>query len=99
YSLSVRRIDAMDVPQKMNTGNFGALFENSEATIRKQGETILLPELRGELIMGKVIQKDSGEPVANLNVALSVPGTEYVLKIANTDNKGIYYFNLNEHYS
>ncbi len=99
YSLSVRRLDVVAVPNKMNTVNFETSYRDPTSTIPKQGDNILLPELRGELIKGKVIQKESGEPAANMNVALSIPGTEYVLKIANTDNNGTYYFNLNEHYS
>lgn len=99
YSISVRKKDNIDVPKKSIATNFKTLYTGQIPTMGKPGDTIFLPELRGELITGKVVQKESGEPVANLNVALSIPGTEYVLKIANTDSNGTYYFNLNEHYS
>ncbi len=99
YSISVRKMDAVAVPARMDVVSFKSLFGNSVNSISKQGDFVYLPEVRGELLTGKVVQKESGEPIANINVALSIPGLEYVLKIANTDSNGTYYFNLNEHYS
>lgn len=77
YSVSVRRVESIPAPEspevknKAVPGNFGAH----------------LPELRGELVTGKIVSK-SGKNVADKTVALSIPGKSFAFKLANTDQEG-----------
>ncbi len=92
YSLSVKKSDS-DLPLSTTAGP--DLWAGFGRSVRKASNTTLpLPELRGELIRGRVLNKESGELVANRQVVLSLPGDAYILDIAQTDAKGTFYFNL-----
>ena len=93
YSFSVRKIDE-DFPQiasaPVDVWKGFSIASSSGAT-----GTIYLPELRGELIIGKVVNKSSGEAMAGRQVVFSLPGDQYILDIAQTDQSGTFYFNIN----
>ncbi len=98
YSISVRKIDKLQIPDKSTATSYinTSVQKTSNLTVDK---TIwYLPELRGELFDGKVISKETGKPINNIKVALSIPGKNYIFKIANTNKKGIYYFNIDKKY-
>lgn len=100
YSLSVRKI--FDLPQPARTS--ASSFQNSnKATARGMsipaGQSVILPELRGELLSGTVVDKATGEPSAKRKVALSIPGTNYLFKISNSGDDGRFHFNLDQPYS
>ncbi len=98
YSLSVRKEDTIETPTMHTTGTYSSLFKNGN-TKRKTGDSkINIPELRGALISGKVTVKKSGVVAANKKVAISIPGKEYGLKIATTNEEGIFYFNVDKEY-
>lgn len=97
YSVSVRKIEEIKEPEKLTSKNYSFLF--SESTNLKIKDSIYLPELRGELLSGKVVFLDSNKIASNVKVALSIPGRDYVFKIANTNDQGIFYFNIAEEYS
>lgn len=61
----------------------------------KIGSQIYLPELRGELISGKIVSNTDGSPVSNQDVSLSISGNEGVVKISRSNTNGVFYFNLN----
>ena len=92
YSLSVKKADS-DLPTTNTTGpDYWGGFGRS---VRKASNTALpIPELRGELIRGRVVSKESGEAVSNRQVVLSLPGDAYIVDIAQTDTNGTFYFNL-----
>ena len=97
YSLSVRQIG--NLPQhdriNMNTG----LFSTSDIEGSLSGRLQLhLPELRGELISGRVIAAKEGISIANQKVAISLPGEAYQFKIAQTNSTGGFYINLDKTY-
>ena len=58
-----------------------------------------LPELRGELVSGKIIPKDPNYALKEEVIAFSIPGENFILKLARTNNAGEFYFNLNLDYS
>ncbi|MRI01517.1 hypothetical protein GH721_13320 [Kriegella sp. EG-1] len=61
---------------------------------KKIDETIFLPELRGELISGKIINNTNKQVVANQNISLSIRGTTGTTKISQSNKNGVFYFNL-----
>ncbi|HLW31750.1 MAG TPA: hypothetical protein VKX40_05785 [Aequorivita sp.] len=85
YVLSVRKIEPViaEIPASRNNAI--------------SSDLAFLPELRGELISGVVL---SGEkvPVANQVLSLTIPGKDYVFKMAKTDRHGRFYFSVDEAY-
>ncbi|MEX0313674.1 MAG: hypothetical protein AB3N18_05820, partial [Allomuricauda sp.] len=59
-------------------------------------KTIFLPELRGELFKGRVLDKDSRLPLPSKQVALSSIGDNFHFSVSNTNNDGVFYFNLED---
>lgn len=89
YALSVRRVDPVEVPDP----------RLSDYTIvAEKGPTLYIPELRGEIISGKVLTLDNEEPAANKIVALSIPGKNYVFKTARTNSNGQFFISIDEPY-
>lgn len=98
YSLSVRKVVPINKINTPNSTNYFYPTQQQPKKKHKNLDTIYLPELRGELISGKVLFKTDKKPVSNINIALSIPGKNYILKVANTNDSGIFYFNINEEY-
>src|SRR5690606_30261504 len=88
YVLSVRKINPVEI-----SGNV------SENINDLTSEIFYVSELRGELISGKVISKKDGFPIANKEVSLTIPGKDYVFKIAKTDINGRFFFSISEEYN
>ncbi|OXB24403.1 hypothetical protein B0A80_06870 [Flavobacterium tructae] len=92
YVLSVRKADGFIAQKKINFEELSAgnTYKSSLSEIKKPN--FLLPELRGELISGKI--RSSNADIKNKKVALSIVGKNYTLKLAKTDNEGNFIFNL-----
>ncbi|MBX2826744.1 MAG: hypothetical protein KTR22_01190 [Flavobacteriaceae bacterium] len=95
YSISVQKAN-MKAPFPQKTA-LNYQQKNSGNSIRL-GNTIYLPELRGEVVWGTVTQKTNGSPVSKAKVALSIPGQDFVTKIANTNSEGAFYFVLQDEF-
>ena len=87
YSLSVKKIDSLKLHENNLAGN---------NLIESKG--FYLPEIRSEIISGKVLNKKGGFPVSNRIVTLTLPGRDYVFKNTKTNSEGAFYFNLYENY-
>jgi len=98
YSISIRKIDALDqlVSKAKSSNTFINQQERNSYNLRN---IYYLPELRGELISGKLIKISDGKPAANEKVSISINEKDFILKVANTDDKGVFYFNLNNDYN
>lgn len=94
YSISIRKLDAF-TNSKDNSSKY---FKSNLIKDDTFKDVLSLPELRGELIVGEVLNA-SNIPVSNIKVAFSIPGLDYIFKIANTNSKGIFYFNIIEEYN
>ena len=95
YSISVRKVFPINIRRVPRTTNY---LDTKRQNKTKNLESKYLPELRGELISGKVISRLTKKPVSNRNVALSIPGKNYILKVANTNDLGFFYFNVSKEY-
>jgi hypothetical protein len=89
YSISVRKADGFLSQSKTN---FNDLQINRNSTTDINNPEFSLPELRGELISGK-ISATSAE-VKNKKIALSIVGKNNILKLTKTDAEGKFIFNL-----
>ncbi len=92
YMLSVRKADGFLSQKKANFKESLAENLNRNSTTEITGNNITLPELRGEIISGK-LSSNNGE-IKNKKVALSIVGKKNDLKITKTDDQGIFLFNL-----
>lgn len=90
YAVSVRKINDICVLKPSNQKTY------DPKKISLQTNSIdFLPELRGEIICGKIIAKNNA-PIENISVAFSIPGKNYTFKITKTNTKGEFNFNLDQ---
>ncbi len=101
YSLSVRKLEELPFKKQLSTTNFSKIASKANHSIAKKESDLLLPELRGEIISGKIISNNENNSVENKTVALSVSGKSFAFKTAKTNTSGNFIFNLEKpyHYS
>jgi hypothetical protein len=98
YSISVRLKNDLGVKPAMNATFFGNKYLNSTKILPKKiNDSIYLPEQRGELFYGRVLDKEDN-PIANETVIISIPGKDFQLKSAITDKSGSFYTYVNKPY-
>ncbi|MCL6265776.1 hypothetical protein [Flagellimonas myxillae] len=99
YVLSVRKVDHVSEPEKMSTSEFMKRYMNHGGTPVKNGSASLeLPEIRGEVISGTVTHKATGQPAKDVRVSLSLPGNDYLFKVARSNAQGAFRFLFNREY-
>jgi hypothetical protein len=90
-SISVRKIDAFK-----KTNNIKAIDVKTNEISNNSLLNYKVPELRGEIISGKIIAIDNDLSTENKAVALSLPGKNFSTKIVKTNNKGEFHFTLEQ---
>lgn len=96
YSLSVRIKDSINLPNRFTSRNFDQLFKNRNS----KKDSIYIPELRGNLISGRIIPvSPEATKLAGKKVAFSIPGENFIFKVATTDSRGRFYINLDDELS
>ncbi len=95
YSISVRKIDNLTTFNMKTSKNYTMSYpqDNKSAKFIKT-KAKFLPEFKGELLTGKVINKKTLQPAKNIKVILSIPNKKHIIKFAITNNLGVYTFNL-----
>lgn len=89
YVLSVRRLDPVQISDP----------QESHETYGIQNKSIFyLPELRGELIFGRVLTVNGEKPIENQIVSFTIPGKDYVFKMAKTNRYGRFFISIDEPY-
>ncbi len=89
YALSVRRLDPVQISDPQG---------KSETYSIQDRNVFYLPELRGELIFGRVLTANEEKPVENQAVAFTVPGKDYIFKMAKTNRQGRFFISIDEPY-
>jgi hypothetical protein len=92
-SISVRKTDNISLPKKTNSSK----FINEYYLPKKNSNKIYLPELRGELVEGKITSDNNN--VGNKKIGISFIGENKITKISSTNSTGNFYFNVNKNYS
>ncbi len=92
YSISVKKKDTIRVPVKYTSKSFKSQYKPKSKSI----QNVIPPELRGELISGKITATEPGVLIANKKVSISIPGENYELKVATTNKEGLFYFNVDK---
>ncbi|RMA64557.1 hypothetical protein [Ulvibacter antarcticus] len=88
YLLSVRKLPPLTIQSTEGLSN----------TTDTSSNTFFIPELRGELISGVVTDINNGQAVADKMVSLTIPGQNYVSKLAKTNKNGRFFFSVDEYY-
>ena len=89
YALSVRRLDPVQISDPQG---------RSETYNIQDRNVFYLPELRGELIFGRVLTANGEKPIENQAVAFTVPGKDYIFKMAKTNRQGRFFISIDEPY-
>ena len=97
FSVSVRKVNTLEAPQSKTLQEFYQHFLKREKIVESK-KINALPELRGALISGTVLNKENDRPASGKQIALSIPGKNYHFQIATTNEKGEFYFNLRNTY-
>ena len=92
YILSVRKADGLLSQNKINFKELQAESQNRNFSNEINNTDFMLPELRGEIISGKL--SSNTVEVKNKKVALSIVGKYNDLKLTKTDDHGEFQFNL-----
>lgn len=98
YSLSVRKVDDLTFGTQMTAATFTEKPYETTASFQDNEKKLILPELRGEMISGKISSKNNSNNVQNVTVALSIPGKPFAFKVIKTDLHGNFIFNLEKAY-
>lgn len=95
YSLSVRKVDNIPTDNHNSAIEFSSK-QSYPVVLESNNSKIILPELRGEIISGKVTSKNGTGKIENLAVAFSLPGKSYVFQVVKTDSNGHFIFNVDK---
>ncbi|MQP25464.1 hypothetical protein GFJ94_10345 [Flavobacterium sp. LMO8] len=93
YSISVRRIDGLTFGDNISSKDF---FNNHSDKFIYSNSIKHLPELRGELLSGKLTTNDSSKTTKDKHLGLSAIGEPFDFKIVKTNNNGEFYFILDK---
>lgn len=95
FSISVRKIDSLPVSKPLSAVDF--ISDNQKKKHFNQRENVFLPELRGKIVSGKIIPKDSSKVRKDKIVAFSSPGKYFDFKITKTNEDGKFNFLLDQY--
>ena len=98
FSISVRRLNKVKFSPKVSTQDLKKRFTQNETVVFSSKEAVL-PELRGDLVSGRLISKDSHVPIEGRKILFSIPGPEYQFKVLTTDKNGFFNFSLDKNYT
>lgn len=96
YSLSIRKLEDLPSTKQTTAEEFSKIAIKIEPI--NKANKIILPELRGEMISGKIISKNNPNDIQNITIGLSIPGKTFTFKVVKTDKEGNFIFNLDKPY-
>ncbi len=94
YSVSVRRLDSLPHPEVLTAES--TIVSDSSFEF-ETSEVHQLPDLRGKLIKGHISATEQ-QPLKNKRLSLTFPGKDFFLRISSTDDKGNFYFSVDENF-
>lgn len=99
YTIKVKKKGNLGEISTMNAIDYAKSYMNVDKEINLSvGDSLFLPEQRGELLYGTVTESSTNTPLADTPVVVSLPGKEFVLKFATTDTNGNFYTYLRKDY-
>ncbi|WP_264536042.1 hypothetical protein [Flavobacterium sp. N1736] len=99
YSLSVRKLDNIPTKSQVSAADFAVKTAYPVLLdLQNKDQKIILPELRGETISGKITAQNNTDKVGDISIGLSLPGKSFAFKVVKTDSEGNFIFNINKTY-
>ncbi len=99
YSILIQKKNEFANLNSLSAEEYANRYLKVDKTFTKRvGDSIFLPEQRGELFFGKVIGKETKSPIADLDIIISIPGKEPILKSAISDSNGNFYTYIKKDY-
>ncbi len=98
YTVKVINKEHLGKDSFMDAASYADAYFNVDKQIKQRvGDSLFLPEQRGELFFGTVNDANN-QPVADKPVVISIPGKEFLLKFSRTDDDGNFYSYLRKDY-
>ncbi|MHA7832693.1 MAG: Ig-like domain-containing protein [Flagellimonas sp.] len=98
YTLKVQRKGDIQTKPAKNAMSYARSYLDVKGELDKNvGDSLFLPEQRGELLFGHVTDPQDN-PLPNTKMVVSVPGEGFLLKSATTDIHGNFYTYLRKDY-
>lgn len=94
YSLSVRKKYEGMPGFKITATRFSRNSDNKKSYRVALNDSVYLPELRGELLSGRIVSKTDSTPMAHGEVSLSFFGDNPTVHLISTNSGGVFYSNL-----
>ncbi len=92
YSVLVQKKNEFANLSSLTAEEYGNQYLDKDKSLNKSvGDSIFLPEQRGELFFGQIFDKKTQKPASDKNIIISVPGKEYLLKSAISGQDGYFY--------
>lgn len=92
YTIWVKKKEAIPYSQHQSGAEFVSIYNKAQQAITLEiGDSLYLPEQRGELVYGTIRSREPEIDVTNLEVALNFPGDQFLLDFARCDRKGNFY--------
>lgn len=98
YSLSVRKLDNIPSKSQISATDFSEKLSYPIVLDLQNNQKIILPELRGEIISGKILSRNNNDKIEDVSVCLSLPGKSFAFKVVKTDPNGNFIFNISKTY-
>ncbi|UOK42702.1 MULTISPECIES: hypothetical protein [Flavobacterium] len=95
FSISIRKTDSLPDHKRATSIDFLNMVASQDNSNTEKSR--FLPEMRGEIISGKISSKDSSKSLKDKIVSISIPGKYFGIKIAKTDENGKFNLILDEH--
>lgn len=88
FVLNVIKVDSIPDLQQKSTN----IFSSIKTDLEEINTSLVFPENRGEVILGKITAKNDADLLENKKIALSIPGENFDFKITTTDANGNFKF-------
>lgn len=91
FSLSIKKLEEYETPEAISATTYKEIYQNPGWGVNSNP---VLPDLRGQLVSGKIIREDGGDKLAGRNLVFSIPGESFFVRIAKTAPDGSFSFNM-----
>lgn len=98
-TLSVSVSETSPIADRLDANNVTQLDLKSEEVKNIHIEICYLPEIKGRIISGKVLNRETNKGESNCTLLLSAIDTAVNLQYAGTDSSGVFQFLLNDYYN
>ncbi|MCM4158569.1 hypothetical protein DHB64_01510 [Antarcticibacterium sp. W02-3] len=93
FSVSVKKLENFLIPQPLTAESFHSTLEDSNW---ERNKNLVLPDLRGEILSGKVIARDKNVEAGGRTLIVSLPGKPFFVRLVKTATDGSFKLNLDK---